>query len=104
MIYTTGELAKICNVSVHTVQYYDQKGLLKPDKVENKRRYFSEAAKIKLEMINVLKEMDCSLKEIKTLLDETDSIKTLKFLLKQKEEELESNWLSSKQSLNKFKI
>ncbi|GEP84880.1 MerR family transcriptional regulator [Staphylococcus piscifermentans] len=89
MIYTTGELAKICNVSVRTVQYYDQKGLLKPDKVENKRRYFSEAAKIKLEMINVLKEMDCSLKEIKTLLDETDSIKTLKFLLKQKEEELE---------------
>ncbi|MEL0537594.1 MerR family transcriptional regulator [Staphylococcus debuckii] len=89
MIYTTGELAKICNVSVRTVQYYDQKGLLKPDRVENKRRYFSKAAKTKLEMINFLKEMDCSLKEIKTLLDETNSIKTLKFLLKQKEEELE---------------
>ena len=52
MIYTTGELAKICNVSVRTVQYYDQKGLLKPDRVENKRRYFSKAAKTKLEMIN----------------------------------------------------
>lgn len=103
MIYTTGELAKNCNVSVRTVQYYDQKGLLKPDKVENKRRYFSEAAKVKLEMINILKEMDCSLKEIKTLLDETDSIKTLKLLLKQKEEELEKQLAKQQAKLKQIR-
>ncbi|MGO3725668.1 MerR family DNA-binding transcriptional regulator [Staphylococcus carnosus] len=28
MVYTTGELAKMCNVSVRTVQYYDQKGVI----------------------------------------------------------------------------
>ncbi len=28
--YTTGELAKLCDVSVRTVQFYDTKGLLPP--------------------------------------------------------------------------
>ena len=26
--YTTGEMAKLCNVSVRTVQFYDTKGIL----------------------------------------------------------------------------
>lgn len=102
MVYTTGELAKMCNVSVRTVQYYDQKGLLKPDSVENNRRYFSDKAKIRLEIINVLKEMDCSLKEIKVLLEEADSIKTLKFLLKQKEESLEIQLAKQQEKLKQI--
>ena len=28
--YTTGELAKLCNVTVRTVQYYDKRGILIP--------------------------------------------------------------------------
>ncbi len=28
--YTTGELAKLCNVSVRTVQYYDARGIPVP--------------------------------------------------------------------------
>ncbi len=31
--YTTGELAKLCNVSVRTVQFYDTKNLLKPSEI-----------------------------------------------------------------------
>ena len=27
-LYTTGELAKKCNVSVRTIQYYDERGIL----------------------------------------------------------------------------
>ena len=26
--YTTGEIAKLCGVSVRTVQYYDERGIL----------------------------------------------------------------------------
>lgn len=29
-LYTTGELAKKCNVSVRTIQYYDERGILVP--------------------------------------------------------------------------
>jgi DNA-binding transcriptional MerR regulator len=28
--YKTGEFAKMANVSIRTIRYYDQKGLLKP--------------------------------------------------------------------------
>ena len=31
MSYTTGELAKLCGVTVRTVQFYDNQGLLKPE-------------------------------------------------------------------------
>ncbi|NLK75609.1 MAG: MerR family DNA-binding transcriptional regulator [Clostridiales bacterium] len=28
--YSTGEIAKLCNVSVRTVQYYDKEDIIKP--------------------------------------------------------------------------
>lgn len=33
--YQTGELAKRCNVSIRTIQYYDRKGLLTSTKDED---------------------------------------------------------------------
>ena len=42
--YTTGELEKLCNVSVRTVQFYDTKNLLKPSAIsEGGRRLYTEA-------------------------------------------------------------
>ena len=42
--YTTGELAKLCNVSVRTVQFYDTKNLLKPSEIsKGGRRLYTEA-------------------------------------------------------------
>ena len=41
--YTTGEIAKLCGVSVRTVQYYDQRGILVPGELsEGGRRLYSE--------------------------------------------------------------
>ena len=41
--YTTGELAKLCGVSVRTVQYYDTRGILVPSELsEGGRRLYSE--------------------------------------------------------------
>ena len=40
-LYTTGELAKKCNVSVRTIQYYDERGILVPtDLTENLMLHF----------------------------------------------------------------
>ncbi len=42
--YTTGELAKLCNVTVRTVQYYDKRGILIPTELsEGGRRLYSES-------------------------------------------------------------
>ena len=41
--YTTGELAKACGITVRTVQFYDQKGILVPSSLtEGGRRLYSE--------------------------------------------------------------
>ena len=41
--YTTGELAKLCGVSVRTVQYYDSRNILAPSELsEGGRRLYSE--------------------------------------------------------------
>ena len=41
--YTTGELAKLCSVTVRTAQYYDTRGILIPSELsEGGRRLYSE--------------------------------------------------------------
>ncbi len=41
--YTTGELAKLCGVTVRTVQYYDTRGILIPSEIsEGGRRLYSD--------------------------------------------------------------
>ena len=41
--YTTGEMAKLCGVTVRTVQYYDTRGILIPSELsEGGRRLYSE--------------------------------------------------------------
>ena len=41
--YTTGEMAKACGVTVRTVQFYDQRGILIPSALtEGGRRLYSE--------------------------------------------------------------
>ena len=41
--YTTGEIAKLCGVTIRTVQYYDSRGILVPSELsEGGRRLYSE--------------------------------------------------------------
>ena len=40
--YTTGEIARLCEVSVRTVQYYDTRGILIPSELsEGGRRIYN---------------------------------------------------------------
>ena len=52
--YTTGEIAKLCGVSVRTVQYYDERGILIPSELsEGGRRLYSEDDYKKLKIIYI---------------------------------------------------
>ena len=90
--YTTGDIAKRCHVSVRTVQYYDRQGILRPSQMSdaNRRVYTDEEVK-KLKLIIVLKELGCSLKDIKLLLRNEETLKTLSSMLKVKEDELQQD-------------
>ena len=67
--YTTGEIAKLCNVSVRTVQYYDDRGLLSPSELtEGGRRLYNDVDVHQLKIICYLRDLDFSLKQIEKLL------------------------------------
>lgn len=87
--YTTGELAKLCNVTVRTVQFYDSKDLLKPSELtDGGRRLYSDSDLEKLRVICFLKDLGFSLKDISALMYEPDTESTLRFLLESQQEEL----------------
>ena len=80
--YTTGEMAKLCNVSVRTVQFYDTKGVLHPsDLTEGGRRIYNDSDLTKLRLICTLKAIGLSLDSIKSVMESELSEKILTLLL-----------------------
>lgn len=90
------EFAELTEVSVRTLHYYDEIGLLKPDNVdkENGYRYYGEPAFEKMLEILFLRELGFSLKNIKEILsspdyDKKEAFRKQKELLKLKKEKIE---------------
>ena len=91
MSYSSGELAKLCGVTVRTVQFYDGQGLLKPEAFsEGGRRLYGEAGLKTLQIICMYKNLGLSLSEIKHVLsDESNCREILIFALAERESALE---------------
>lgn len=88
-LYTTGEMAKLCGVSVRTVQYYDTRNILVPSELsEGGRRLYSEEDVKKMKIICFLREVGLPLNSIGELLAEDDPGSVIAILLDQQEEEL----------------
>lgn len=84
--YTTGELAKLCGVSVRTVQYYDSRNILVPSELsEGGRRLYSDADLQKLRVICFLRGLDLPISAIGDLLSEEDPGSVIDLLLDQQE-------------------
>ncbi len=69
MPYTVQQLARLSGVSVRTLHYYDEVGLLKPGRIEkNGYRQYDEQELIKLQQILFFKELDFPLEDIKKIM------------------------------------
>lgn len=67
--YSIGDFSKKTGLTVRTLHYYDEIGILKPTKVTEKgRRYYSENDFIVLQKIVTLKFLGYSLEQIKDIL------------------------------------
>ncbi|MBD5453027.1 MAG: MerR family transcriptional regulator [Lachnospiraceae bacterium] len=67
---TVKEISKITGISVRTLHYYDEIGLLKPtDKSEAGYRLYDDKALETLQQILFFREFDIPLKEIKSLME-----------------------------------
>ena len=70
-LYTTGEVAKLCGVSVRTVQYYDDRGILAPSALsEGGRRLYSEKDLKRMHVICFLRDAGLPINSISVLLEE----------------------------------
>lgn len=90
LLYTTGEIAKLCGVTVRTVQYYDSRGILVPSLLsEGGRRLYTEEDVKRLKAICFLRELDLPLDSIKQLLFEKQPETVISLLLEQQESQLD---------------
>lgn len=96
--YTTGELAKLCNVSVRTVQYYDTRGILVPSELsEGGRRLYSDEDLKRMKIICFLRDAGLPINSIGELLSEEDPGSVISILLEQQEQALREE-LSERQA------
>ena len=101
--YTTGELAKLCGVTVRTVQYYDTRGVLSPSELtEGGRRLYSEDDARKMQVICFLRELDLPLHAISDLLSEEHPENVIDLLLTQQENLLREEIETRQEKLSKL--
>ena len=73
MEYTIKQLANLAGISVRTLHYYDEIGLLKPQSYsENRYRKYGGKELIRLQQVLFFRELDFSLEEIKVIMDKPD--------------------------------
>ena len=92
-LYKIGDVSKICYISIKTLRYYEEFGLVKPVEVDKYTgyRYYSEENIKTIYKIQILKDLDFSLAEIKSF-DENS--------LGSKRAKLEEQLKSLKQKIN----
>lgn len=85
--YTTGEMAKLCGVSVRTVQYYDTRGILTPSELsEGGRRLYSEEDLKRMRIICFLRDVGISIHSIGELLSDENPGRIISVLIEQQEQ------------------
>ena len=102
--YTTGEIAKLCDVTVRTVQYYDTRGILIPSELsEGGRRLYTEDDLRRLKIICFLRELDLPIDAISKILQEEHPEKVISLLIEQQEKVLSEEVSEKQDKLEKLR-
>ena len=87
--FSTGEVSKKLNLSLRTLRYYDQIGLVEPAlKEDNGKRYYTSENMLLLEKVLLLKATSMSLDDIKKIIGQITIQKTLTVHKEQLEHEI----------------
>lgn len=99
-MFKIGEFSKLVQVSVPTLRYYDQLGLLKPVHVDplTGYRYYSASQLPRLHRILALRALGFSLEQIATALDEGLTIEQMRGMLRLRQAQI-SQQLAETQNL-----
>ena len=101
--YTTGELARLCGVTVRTVQYYDTRGILIPSALtEGGRRLYSEEDAKRMKTICFLRELGLPIDTVRQLLSEPDPGSVISLLLDQQRQVMQDEIRERQEKLDKL--
>lgn len=102
-MFKIGYFSKLTMVSVRMLRYYDELGLFKPAKIDTFTgyRYYSAKQITKLNLIVALRDMGFNVSDIATAIT-VHSDEKLKYILKQKEEEVKNNIKAEEEKLKKI--
>lgn len=109
MSYTINKLAKLAGVSVRTLHYYDEIGLLTPKNIqENGYREYGDAEVARLQQILFFRELEFPLEKIKAVMnapqfDPLDALTDQKELLQVKKERLEKIIMTLQKTIDERK-
>lgn len=105
---STGELSKRLKVSVRTLRYYDQIGLVQPSKKgEGGKRFYSQEDILALEKILLLKSLSLSLEDSKKIVTEksiTSILLVHKSLLEEQVDSIQKSIQHTTSLLNVLKL
>ncbi len=84
--FTIGQLSKLFNIKIPTLRYYDEVGILKPEKVNHRTnyRYYSTQQFERLNVISYLRALDMPIEMIKDFFEARDIVKLEEMLKEQK--------------------
>jgi DNA-binding transcriptional MerR regulator len=109
MAYTVKELAQLSGVSVRTLHFYDEIGLLKPARVgENQYRYYGEEQLLALQQILFFRELGFELKKIQSIVggkefDRNEALRTHRKVLQKELARMGKLIATIDQTLSKLK-
>ncbi|MCG2691368.1 MerR family transcriptional regulator, partial [Microgenomates group bacterium] len=108
-LITAGELAKLACITKRTILFYDEKGVLRPQRInEKKYRFYSQRQVLDYQMILLLTTLGVSLNEIKKSLGKRNSLtplfNTKKALIQKEINLLQFNLKNLEKFLNNLKI
>lgn len=100
-MYTTGEIARLCDVSVRTVQYYDTRNILVPSQLsEGGRRLYSEDDLRRMRIICFLREAGVPINSIGELFSDEHPENIISVLLDQQQLSLRNEIAENQKKLD----
>ncbi len=90
-LFTIGEVAKLFNISVKTLRYYESKNLLNPIYINEKSgyRYYSRNQFLNLDLIKCFRKVGMSIEETKDLIYSHGSINLIQDTVKKQRDKIE---------------
>lgn len=89
--FTIGEIAALFSINIRTLRYYDEYGILKPEKTDPQTgyRYYSTRQFERLNTIKYLRALDMPLEKIRLFFENRDT-QVLRMLLQEQKEETQA--------------